>query len=147
MEDWLPWIWVILAIVFTVAEIFTAGFFLICFGVGAALAAITAFLGFGALVEMIAFVIGSGIALMLLRPFALRVSGNQTNTVGIDRVIGRQAIVLEAIDPAKGRGLVRMGGERWSADSADNVPIAAGVAVEVIGVDGAHLKVRVLAAG
>jgi len=147
VEDWLPWIWLILAIVFTVAEIFTAGFFLICFGAGAAIASVAAFFGFGALIQIIAFAVGSSVALVLLRPFALRVSGDQTNTVGIDRVIGRHAVVLESIDPAKGRGLVRMGSERWSAESADNIPIAAGVTVEVIGVDGAHLKVRALAAG
>ena len=147
MEDWLPWIWVILGIIFTVAEIFTVGFFLICFGIGAGVAAVVAFIGFGELIQLGAFVVGSGAALLLLRPFALSVSGGQVNTVGIDRVIGRQAIVLESIDPVKGRGLVRMGGEQWSADSADNVAIAAGVTVEVVGVDGAHLRVRALAAG
>ena len=147
MTDWLPWAWLILAIIFTVAEIFTAGFFLICFGIGAAAAAIIAFFGFGSLVQFGAFLAGSSVALALLRPFALRVSGSQPNTVGIDRVVGHKAIVLETIDPAKGRGVVRVGSERWSADAVEGVVIEAGAAVEVVDVAGAHLKVRTLAAG
>lgn len=147
MTVWLPWAWLILAIIFTIAEIFTAGFFLIGFGAGAGAAALAGFFGFDYLVQFGVFVAVSGGALLLLRPLALRVSGHAPNTVGIDRVVGREAIVLEPIDPQHGRGVVRVGSERWSAEGVDGTVIAAGATVEVVGVDGAHLKVRTLAAG
>lgn len=143
MEDWLSWAWVILAIIFTIAEIFTSGFFLICFGVGAAVAALAAFLGFGPVAQFAVFVVASAVALLLVRPFANRVSSPQTQPVGIDRLLGKQGIVLETVDPARGCGVVRVDHERWSADAADGLPIAAGVMVEVVGLEGTHLKVRV----
>jgi inner membrane protein len=147
LTDWLPWIWLILAIIFTIAEIFTAGFFLISFGVGAGAAAVVAFFHFGFLVQLGAFVAVSALMLALLRPFAQRVYSREPSTVGIDRVVGQQAVVLETIDPRKGRGVVRVGSERWSAEAIDGTVIQPGAQVEVLSVDGAHLKVRMLAVG
>jgi membrane protein implicated in regulation of membrane protease activity len=143
MEEWLSWAWLVLALIFTIAEIFTSGFFLICFGVGAAVAAVAGFLGFSPLVQFAVFIVASGATLFLVRPFASRVSNPNTHTVGIDRVLGREAIVLETIDPAHGSGVVRVGHEPWSADSADGIPIATGTIVQVVEVEGTHLKVRV----
>jgi membrane protein implicated in regulation of membrane protease activity len=143
MEGWLSWAWFVLALLFTIAEIFTSGFFLIGFGVGAAVASVAGFMGFSPLTQFAVFVVASGVALFFVRPFANRVSNPNTHTVGIDRVLGRQAIVLETIDPAHGSGVVRVGHEPWSADSADGIPIATGTMVLVVGVEGTHLKVRV----
>jgi membrane protein implicated in regulation of membrane protease activity len=144
MDNWLSWAWVILAILFAIAEIFTAGFFLICFGIGAAMAAVAAFLGFVPLVQFAVFVAASAVVLLLLRPFALRVTNPYAPPVGIDRLFGKQGIVLETIDPARGSGVVRVDHEPWSADSVDGIPVAAGTAVLVVGIEGTHLKVRVL---
>ena len=41
------WIWMILAALFVVGEIFTAGFFLLWFGIGAAVSGVIALLGLG----------------------------------------------------------------------------------------------------
>ena len=142
MEDWLPWAWIVLAVVFAIGEIFTSGFFLICFGVGTAIAAITGFIGFGPLAQFAIFVVSSAVVLFLVHPFANRVSGPNRYTVGVERLLGQQAIVLETIDPARGYGVVRVGHEKWSADAADGVPIAAGTMVQVVDATGTHLKVR-----
>lgn len=142
MEQWIAWAWAIMALILAVAEIFTSGFFLICFALGAVAAAAVAFVGLGLPFQLGAFLVGSAVALALVRPFAMRVSNRDTYLVGIDRVVGRTAVVLETIDPARGRGVVRVGSERWSADSIDGTPIPSGAQVEVIRVEGAHLKVR-----
>ena len=145
MEDWLSWAWVVVAILLTIAEIFTVGFFLICFGVGAAIAAVAAFLGFSPLVQFVTFVVASAVTLLLLRPFANRVTNANATPVGIDRLIGRQGIVIEVIDPTLGSGVVRVDHEPWSADSADGVPYAVGTIVQVVEIVGTHLKVRLVA--
>jgi membrane protein implicated in regulation of membrane protease activity len=132
----------VIAVLFAIAEIFTTGFFLICFGVGAAVAAIGAFLGFTPLAQFITFVLASAIGLLLLRPLAIRLANPNAPAVGIDRLLGKHGIVLETIDPARGVGVVRVNHERWSADSADGVPIAAGTMVLVVRIEGTHLKVR-----
>lgn len=144
MEDWLSWAWVVVAILLTIAEIFTVGFFLISFGVGAAVAAVAAFLGFSPLVQFITFVVASGVTLVLLRPFANRVTNPNATPVGIDRLVGLQGIVLETIDPAQGSGVVRVDHEAWSADSVDGVPYAVGTTVQVVAIAGTHLKVRLV---
>jgi membrane protein implicated in regulation of membrane protease activity len=143
MEDWLSWAWVIIAIILAIAEIFSVGFFLICFGIGAGVAAVVAFLGFPPLAQFATFIVASAVTLLLLRPFANRVSNPNPNPVGIDRLVGRQGIVLETIDPARGSGVVRVEHEAWSADSLDGTPYAVGTMVEVIAIEGTHLKVRI----
>lgn len=143
MDGVLSWAWVVMAILLAIAEIFTSGFFLICFGFGAAIAAIAGFLGFPPLAQFGAFVVGSAIGLLLLRPFANRITKTDAQPIGIDRLLGKQGIVQETIDPTLGSGVVRVGHEPWSADSLDGVPIAVGTMVKVESIEGTHLKVRV----
>lgn len=145
MEQWIAWAWAIMALILAVAEIFTTGFFLLCFALGALAAAGMAFLGFGLAGQLSAFVVVSAAAVVLVRPLAMRISNRDTYLIGIDRVVGRSAIVIETIDPAAGRGVVRVGSERWSATSEDGTPIPTGAQVEVIRVEGVRLKVRLAA--
>jgi membrane protein implicated in regulation of membrane protease activity len=124
-----------------IAEIFTSGFFLLCFAVGAVIAAIASYFGVPPLGQFGVFVVASAGALLLLRPFANRVTSVST-PVGSDRLVGKAGIVVEVIDPARGVGVVRVEHETWSADSAEGVPIATGTMVRVVGIEGTHLKVR-----
>lgn len=143
MAQWFPWIWAILALIFIIAEIFTAGFFIICFGIGAVAAALMAFLGFNTIWQMAIFVCVSALAVILTRPIATKISGAGDNRVGIDRVLHQEAIVTQTIDPAKARGRVRVEREEWLADSIGDVVIDSGSKVEVVAVEGTRLKVRV----
>ncbi len=138
----LVWVWFVIAILFFLGEVFTAGFVLAAFGVGALVATLAALLDATLPVQLIVFIITSGVGVLLSRRFADRVTGPQAQGVGIDRVIGKQAVVLEAIDPLTATGLVRVEREEWRADAADNVPIAAGKVVQVLAVEGTRLKVR-----
>jgi membrane protein implicated in regulation of membrane protease activity len=142
MREAIPWVWAVMAMLFGVAEIFTAGFVLACFGIGAGAASLVAFAGYGLGWQLLAFALVSGVTVLLSRRFAQRVSNPSANTVGIDRVIGRSALVLEAIEPKLARGRVRVERETWSADSIDGAPIAQGANVVVIAVEGTRLKVR-----
>lgn len=141
----LVWVWFVIAILFFLGEVLTAGFVLAAFGVGALVATLAALLGASLPVQLVVFIVTSGVGVLLSRRFADRITGPQAQGVGIDRVLGKQAVVLETIDPIKATGLVRVAREEWRADAADNVPIAAGVVVEVLAVEGTRLKVRVVA--
>ena len=142
MDNWLSWAWIVVAMLLAIAEIFTVGFFLICFSIGAAVAAVAALLGFAPMLQLAAFVVGSAVALFMIRPLANRVVSPAANPVGIDRLVGKEGIVVETIDPARGSGIVRVNHESWSADSIDGVPFAAGTMVRVVAFEGTHLKVR-----
>ncbi|MCB0963935.1 MAG: NfeD family protein [Acidimicrobiales bacterium] len=141
-EVW-RWIWLVAAVVFGVGEIAIAGsFFLAPFALGAGVAAILGFLGVPVVVEWVAFVGVSGASFMALRPLARRLdqSGPPLG-IGSYRQIGQRARVLETIEPDDDGGMVRLGPDRWRADSVDDQVIPAGTTVTVIEVRGTRLVV------
>lgn len=144
--DIVRWVWTIMAVAFFIAEIFTAGFVLACFGVGATAAAVLAWFGFGPAVQLGAFLVASIAAIVVSRPFAERVSPAAHPGVGADRAVGGTARVVERIDPAEGRGRVRFEAEEWRADSATGAAIDVDAVVEVVAVSGTRLIVQPAAA-
>ncbi len=138
----LLWGWIVLALIFFAAEIFTAGFVLLCFGFGALAAAGLAFFGLGLTWQLLAFIVVSSAAVLLSRPFAERVTSKGPQDVAGDRVLGKRAVVLQAIDPIANTGMVRVDTEEWRAESVDHSPIAKDSVVEVVAVEGVRLQVR-----
>ena len=147
MNNILIWLWAGAALLFFIAEIFTSGFFLVCFGIGAAAAAILAAFNVDVLWQFVAFIGVSALAVLFVRPFANRVDSHTQNSVGIDRVVGKQAVVLEEIDPLMATGRVRVEREEWRADSVDGQKIAKDEVVEVVRVAGTRLLVKPNPAG
>jgi membrane protein implicated in regulation of membrane protease activity len=142
MEIQIWWIWLALAAIFVIGEIFTEGFFLFCFAVGAAVAGVLALLGLGAAWQWGAFVVISGILFMIARRFAERLSKKQPPGIGADRWIGESGTVLETIDNARSTGVVRLGKEEWKAESESAEIIQEGEVVEVVRMEGTHLIVK-----
>jgi len=141
------WIWIAIAAVFAVGEIFTAGFFLLWFGIGAAVAGILALLGLGIGWQWAAFVIVSGVLFAVSRRFAERFTKKQPPGIGADRFIGKKGIVLEDINNIENKGRVRIDKEEWRADSDSGDIITAGTKVIVTKLDGTHIVVKVLKEG
>jgi len=144
MEFEIYWLWFGLAALFIVGEIFTEGFFLLWFGIGAALSGVLAMLGVGPAWQWAAFVVVSGVLLAVSRRFADRFTHKQPPGIGADRLIGRKGVVLEDIDNLQNVGRVRIDKEEWRAESADDAKVAVGTRVEVVRLDGTHAVVRPL---
>ena len=144
-EYW--WIWMIIAAVFVVGEILTAGFFLLWFGVGAGVAGLLALAGMGLVWQLTAFVVISLVLFGVSRRFADRFTKEQPPGIGADRFIGRRGIVIEDIDNEKNTGRVRFDREEWRAESDKGSLIAAGSAVMVINIEGTHVKVTIAKEG
>lgn len=141
--QWMQWVWATVALLLLIAEVFVSGFILFGFAVGAAVAALIAFLGYSPLWQIGAFLAISFLMIVLMRPLANRLTrAGGHNRWGIDRVVGKRAVVLVAIDPLEARGRVRVDREEWQAASIDGIPIPQGATVEVVSVEGTHLKVR-----
>ena len=138
------WVWMILAAICIVAEIFTAGFFILWFGVGALAAGLLSLLGLGAGWQWAAFVVVSGVLFVVSRRFAERFTKQQPPGIGADRFIGKQGLVLEKIDNRENTGRVRIDKEEWRADSETGEDIPKGERVEVTRVDGTHMVVKPL---
>ena len=142
IQELLRWAWIVVAVFFFLTEVFTAGIVLMCFGVGAFGAALAAFLGVGLALQIVVFIVVSGVAVLLSRPLAARISRPGVQQIAGDRVIGKWAVVLQTVDPMTNTGMVRVESERWRAESMDGEQLEVGVVVEVVGVDGVRLLVR-----
>ncbi|MEA2299819.1 MAG: hypothetical protein QOE44_354 [Solirubrobacteraceae bacterium] len=137
MDLWI--VWVILAVLFGAGELHTNGFFLAPFAAGALIAALLGLAGLGLAATTIVFLAASVAALGVLRPVALRHRRMPTAMrTGTAALIGRQAVVVERIANHQGLGLVKIGGEVWTARSVDgDEEIEAGRPVEVVEIRGA----------
>lgn len=141
--DVMFWVWLILAAFLIVAEIFTAGFFLLWFGIAAAAAALVTLLGGGAALQWMAFIGLSVLLWAVTRPFAKKMrKGEETDVVGANRYLGLKGVVLEQVDNTEAKGSVRVEREEWRAESADGTVIPKGAWVEVKQVTGARLVVQ-----
>ena len=142
INELLRWGWIVLAVFFFLTEVFTAGFVLLCFGIGALAAALMAFLGAGMAWQIAVFIIVTIAAVVLARPFADRISRPGVQQIAGNRMIGKWAVVLQTVDPIANTGMVRLESERWRAESLDGEQLEVGEVVEVIGVEGVRLQVR-----
>jgi len=141
------WIWMIMAALFIVGEIFTAGFFLLWFGVGAAAAGLVALLGLGMTWQLAIFIVLSLVLFAVSRKFADRVSGEQPPGIGANRMIGVECVVLQPIDNMANTGRVRMSREEWRAESETGHRIEEGARVVVTSINGTHLVVKPIHGG
>lgn len=138
------WIWLAATGVFAVGEAALAGsFFLLPFAVGGVVATVIAFSGGGVAAQWIAFAAISLIASAALIPLRRRLDRTEPQDgVGSRRLIGQEALVLEAINAGPSAvGQVRIGRESWRAESHDQSPIPEGSTVRVVDVRGTAVVV------
>ena len=140
MAVWLMWL--ILAAILMIGEVFSAGFFLFWFSIGAAAAGLTALLGANEVVQLIVFVVVSGVLFATGRKFANKVTKKQPPGIGADRFVGGIGIVLEEINTPANTGKIRLNQESWRAVSENGEIIPKGVAVKVLRVDGTRVIVQ-----
>ncbi|MFI2433629.1 NfeD family protein [Streptomyces sp. NPDC018693] len=108
------------------------------FAVGAVAAAVVAGLGFGAVAQVLTFVIVSVALIAVVRPIAYRHRNQQRPglATGIDALKGKQAVVLERVDGSGGR--IKLAGEIWSARALDSdLTYEPGQQVDVVEIEGA----------
>jgi membrane protein implicated in regulation of membrane protease activity len=141
-------IWLILAAVFVVAEVFTTGFVLLWFGVGAAVAALLALLGVTSLTAQV-FVFLAVASLLVVasrtifEQFFMRASrGNELKT-GATQMIGQPCTVTEASRGALNEAAVRVYGSVWTAlPLAGEAPLQEGETVMIERLEGNTVYVR-----
>ena len=136
MDPWL--LWLIAAGLFAAGEIVSLDLVLLMFAGGALGGVVVALLGGATVLQMVAFIVVSGLLLALVRPIATKHLTNRTplQLDGVDNLIGRTAKVTRDIDSSGGR--IRMGADEWSARSQHSgEAFAVGDPVRILQVDGA----------
>jgi len=145
-QAWL--IWLIIAAIFVAAEVFTTGFFLLWFGVGALAAAIMAMLGISSLAaQTLVFLIVSVALVVASRTIFERFFNRPADTnrlrSGVEAIIGQVGTVVESSRGALNEGAVRVYGSVWTAFPAEGErPLREGDSVAVERIEGNAIYVR-----
>lgn len=131
---WALWLTVFLA--FAVVEMLTLDLFFIMLGGGALAGLLADFAGADFWLQIVVFCVVSLLMVVFVRPVALKhlkkaPADQRTN---IDRLIGESALVMETVSTSS--GLVKIGGDVWSARSENGV-LNAGQRVVVSAIEGA----------
>ena len=120
MSDWYWVLWSILGAILIVAEIFTSGFVLLWFGIGALAAAFVGFIGVDSLV--IQFMVFAIVSISLtaasrtifLNYFSREKSGQSLRS-GVDALPGKIGTVVSSSTGALHEGAVKVFGSTWTA--------------------------------
>ena len=141
-------LWFILGAILIVAEIFTTGFVLLWFGLGALVAALAGFIGIDSLV--IQFLIFATISISLTAAsrtifinYFSRERTGQSLRSGVDALPGKIGTVVSSSKGALQEGAVKVFGSTWTAYPAPGEPpLEAGERVCVENVEGASIYVK-----
>ena len=148
MGDSIVWIlWVVLGVVLIIAEVFTPGFVLLWFGVGALAAALASFLGAGLAAQFLVFISLSSLLTALSRTIFVNYftrggehDGLKSGAAGLPGQVGT---VVTSSQGALNEGAVKVFGSVWTAYPAEGEPpLEAGDRVVVERLQGASIYVR-----
>lgn len=130
-------VWLVVAVALGVAELLTTTLTFGLVAVGSLAAALTSGLGGGWALQVAAFAAVSLAGLVLIRPVAMRrLRRRSMLPTGTAALVGQTGYVLADVSPRG--GLVKIGGEEWSARPYDEVSIIqAGSTVDVLQIKGA----------
>lgn len=123
-------IWLVIAAVLIVAEVFTLTFYLLWLGIGALVGGLVSLvLPEAYLVQvLLAGIVALGLT-VFTKPLTKKLRSSRGFKDAIDELIGKQGVVLEATGE-NGLGIVRIGNETWSARS--DAPLVTGEQVIVV---------------
>ena len=136
-------IWLIIIIIMAVVELATNGLVSIWFVIGGIASLLLALVGAPIYLQIIAFILVSGVVLAIVRPIAVTYVNKKAAKTNIDAIVGRKLVAKTEIDNLKGTGKVDLDGSTWlAASSMDSVIIREGEEVVVVKVQGAKLIVQ-----
>jgi membrane protein implicated in regulation of membrane protease activity len=146
-ENWTWILWTVLGVVLVIAEVFTPGFVLLWFGVGALAAALAAFLGAGLVAQFILFIVVSSALTALSRTIFVNYFTGRDEPdemkMGAASLPGQVGTVVNSSQGALNEGAVKVFGSVWTAYPAEGEPpLEAGDRVVVERLQGASIYVR-----
>ncbi len=134
-------LWLVILVVFLMMEANTVALVSVWFAAGALAAMIAALLGAQFWVQLVVFLVVSGLLLACLRPITKKYFKPRIVKTNVDAIIGSQGYVTEAIDNLSAKGRVKLGAMEWSARSANNEIISQGTLVKVEKIEGVKVFV------
>ena len=134
--------WLIAIALLLLVEFATAALTTIWFAGGSLLALLCAVAGGPVWMQVVLFLAGSAVLLLLTRPMAVRMLHKGTVATNADSLIGQEAVVTEKIDNLQSTGTVQINGQEWTARSVNpEHVIEKGEVVMVRAIEGVKLIV------
>lgn len=135
-------VWLAIMVVCLLVEISTMGLTTLWFAGGALLAALVSIVGGPLWLQILVFLVASIVLLIFTRPIAMKYFNKNRIKTNVDSIIGKQAIVTEAIDNIKGKGQIVADGMEWTARSVGDVLIEEGSVVTIVEIKGVKAIVK-----
>lgn len=139
--NWDTILWLCLLVVFLAVEGGTVAVVSLWFAGGALVAMVASLLGAEFWLQIVLFLAVSVVLLLSLRPLTRKFFTPKLSKTNVDAVVGKTGVVLEGIDNIHGTGRVKLDGIEWSARSVSGGPIAENTLVKVDKVEGVKLMV------
>jgi membrane protein implicated in regulation of membrane protease activity len=148
MSDWIWILWCVLGLTLIVAEVFTSGFVLLWFGIGALAAAFAGLIGIDSVaVQFLIFAtVSTGLTVasrtIFVNYFTRQRPGNEVR-MGMEALPGKIGTVVSSSRGALNEGAVKVFGSTWTAyPAAGELPLEAGERVRIESIEGASIYVR-----
>lgn len=135
------WMWLIMAGILLIIEIFTKGFLVFWFSVAALVTTVISVFTSNVLIQVLVFVVCSTILLFFTKRFSERVRTTDTKMkFNIDTIIGETGVVEQQVSKLQ-FGVVKVGGSTWTAVT-EGETIEVGQVVVIKSIDGVKLVVE-----
>ncbi|MEA4965482.1 MAG: NfeD family protein [Oscillospiraceae bacterium] len=135
-------LWIAVMIAMLVLEAATVSLVSIWFAGGALSALIVSLCGGNMALQIVLFVVVSGILLACLRPLMKKLRhGSPPERTNADRVLDMEAVVVETIDNLQEQGAVKVDGKIWTARTVDGSILHPGQVVQISRMEGVKLYV------
>lgn len=139
--NWAAIIWLLLMVVFLIAEASTVTLVSLWFAAGALAAMAASLMGGGIWLQVIVFLAVSTVLLTALRPLVRKFITPKITATNVDSVIGSVGLVTAPIDNVTASGQVKLGGMVWTARSTSGAPIPEGTKIRVDKIEGVKVFV------
>ena len=135
------YIWLILAGVFVIGEVLTAGFLIFWLGIGSLIAMAVSFVTDNIIIQTTVFLISSVILILATKPLVKKFAKVETTKTNAFSLIDKKGIVTKDISSINSTGQVKVEGELWSATGENDMEISKGTEVKIKEITGVKLIV------
>ncbi len=139
--NWFALVWLILLVVFIMAEAATVTVVSLWFAAGALTALVASLLGAELWLQAVLFAAVSVVLLWALRPVVKKYFTPKLTKTNVDAVVGTTGLVTEKIDNTLSQGRVKLGTMEWSARSTVGESVEEGTLVRVDRIEGVKVFV------
>lgn len=129
-------IWLVLMVLFLIAEAATVTMISLWFAAGSLAALIVSLLGGSWALQIITALVVSALLLASLRPLARKHFTPRLTKTNVDAIVGSCGYVIADIDNVSATGTVKLGPMEWTARSSSGHPISKGTLVKVDRIEG-----------